>query len=244
MFAAPESGQLVWQIPASLVPSKLDADLKIVDDFLLDPVDPQNGKSASELLRKQRKKPVRRKRKIASEDEMEIGEDGEVVLKVKEKKKRQAKRKEEEQAYKSAQFVRARLLSGALVNLLLTLAPARTDHGFGRRRRRGSRRRVLRSRGCRASLPYAVPPCALVLTALLALLIAPGEAQRRPDLDRSRRRLEEEEDQRQGGCSGLLEARVFARWFARLVAAASSKEARRARRQEEAGAATHGQVER
>ncbi|TNY24515.1 timeless protein-domain-containing protein [Rhodotorula diobovata] len=102
---APESGQLVWQIPASLVPSKLDADLKIVDDFLLDPVDPQNGKSASELLRKQRKKPVRRKRKIASEDEMEIGEDGEVVLKVKEKKKRQAKRKEEEQAYKSAQFI-------------------------------------------------------------------------------------------------------------------------------------------
>ncbi|GAA5906718.1 hypothetical protein JCM8208_006366 [Rhodotorula glutinis] len=102
---AAESGQLVWHVPTSLVPAKLDGDLKIVDDFLLDPVDPQNGKSASELLRKQRKKPVRRKRKIASEDEMEIGEDGEVVVKAKEKKKRQAKRKEEEQAYKSAQFI-------------------------------------------------------------------------------------------------------------------------------------------
>ncbi|BGP38765.1 Topoisomerase 1-associated factor 1 [Rhodotorula kratochvilovae] len=102
---APDSGELVWLIPAALVPSKLDSDLKIIDDFLLDPVDPQNGKSASELLRKQRKKPVRRKRKIASEDEMEIGEDGEMVVVPKEKKKRQKKRKEEELAYKSAQFI-------------------------------------------------------------------------------------------------------------------------------------------
>ncbi|GAA6000092.1 Tof1p [Rhodotorula paludigena] len=102
---APEVGELTWSIPASLVPTKLDADLKIIDDFLLDPVDPQNGKSASELLRKQRKKPVRRRRQIASEDEMEIGSDGEAVVKPKEKKKRQRKRQEEEIAYKSAQFI-------------------------------------------------------------------------------------------------------------------------------------------
>ena len=158
LLAAPESGQLVWHIPASLVPSKLDGDLKIVDDFLLDPVDPQNGKSAAELLRKQRKKPVRRKRKIASEDEMEIGEDGEVVVTAKEKKKRQAKRKEEEQAYKSAQFVRPLPSLAArpslYVKLMLFRRPA--DHRHGRRGRRGWRRRLLCPRGCCASDSLAV----------------------------------------------------------------------------------------
>lgn len=48
---------------------------------------------------------MRRKRKIASEDETELGSDGEPVVKV--KRKRQKKRQEEEQAYKSAQFVSA-----------------------------------------------------------------------------------------------------------------------------------------
>ncbi|GAA5823835.1 hypothetical protein JCM5353_006373 [Sporobolomyces roseus] len=100
---APESAELVWSIPALLLPSKLDSDLKIIDDFLLDPIDPQNGKSAADLLRKQRKKVVRKRRKLTSDDEMELGEDGEVV--VKEKKKRLKKRKEEEAAYKSAQFI-------------------------------------------------------------------------------------------------------------------------------------------
>ncbi|BGP23540.1 replication fork protection complex subunit Tof1/Swi1 [Rhodotorula toruloides] len=100
---APESRELVWAIPASILPSKLHSDLKIIEDFVLDPVDPQNGKSATELLRKQRKKPVRRKRKILSEAEMELGSDGEPIIKV--KRKRQKKRQEEEQAYKSAQFI-------------------------------------------------------------------------------------------------------------------------------------------
>ncbi|GAA5831127.1 hypothetical protein JCM3766R1_006246 [Sporobolomyces carnicolor] len=100
---APESAGLVWSIPAPLIPSKLDSDLKIIDDFLLDPIDPQNGKSASDLLRKQRKKPVRRKRRIASEDEMELGSDGEPAPP--KKKKKQKKREEEEAAYKSAQFI-------------------------------------------------------------------------------------------------------------------------------------------
>ncbi|GAA6007730.1 hypothetical protein JCM11491_003944 [Sporobolomyces phaffii] len=100
---APESAGLVWSIPATLLPSKLDSDLKIIDDFLLDPIDRENGKSAADLLRKQRKKPVRKKRKIASEDEMELGDDGEPLPA--KKKKRQKKREEEEAAYKSAQFI-------------------------------------------------------------------------------------------------------------------------------------------
>ncbi|GAA5968611.1 hypothetical protein JCM21900_002207 [Sporobolomyces salmonicolor] len=97
-----ESGELVWSIPAPLPPSKLDSDLKIIDDFLLDPVDPQNGKSASDLLRKKRKKPVRRRR-VAGDDELAEGleEDEDEAP----KKQRQQKRKEEEIAYKSAQFI-------------------------------------------------------------------------------------------------------------------------------------------
>ncbi|GAA5852706.1 hypothetical protein JCM8547_002595 [Rhodosporidiobolus lusitaniae] len=129
----PDSGELVWSIPASLIPSKLDVDLKIINNFLLDPVDPQNGKSASELLRKKRKKPIRRKRaQLASDDEQALPSDsseeedaeggtGEAGGKKrrkggkkdkgtgdggeKVKKQRAKKRKEEEIAYKSAQFI-------------------------------------------------------------------------------------------------------------------------------------------
>ncbi|GAA5927146.1 hypothetical protein JCM1841_006062 [Sporobolomyces salmonicolor] len=99
----PESGELVWSIPAPFPPSKLDSDLQIIDDFLLDPVDPQNGKLASDLLRKKRKKPVRRRRRVASDDELAEGleEDEDDAP----KKQRQKKRKEEEIAYKSAQFI-------------------------------------------------------------------------------------------------------------------------------------------
>ncbi|GAA5828412.1 hypothetical protein JCM11251_006233 [Rhodosporidiobolus azoricus] len=75
----PETGDLVWSIPATIIPSQLDSTLKIINDFLLDPVDPQNGKTASELLRKKRKAPVRRKRAaLASEDEMELDDNYEV----------------------------------------------------------------------------------------------------------------------------------------------------------------------
>ncbi|CEQ41477.1 SPOSA6832_03222, partial [Sporobolomyces salmonicolor] len=102
-ITAPESGELVWSIPAPFPPSKLDSDLQIIDDFLLDPVDPQNGKLASDLLRKKRKKPVRRRRRVASDDELAEGleEDEDDAP----KKQRQKKRKEEEIAYKSAQFI-------------------------------------------------------------------------------------------------------------------------------------------
>lgn len=116
-------------MPAPLPPSKLDGDLRIIDNFLLDPVDPQNGKSASELLRKQRKKPVRRKRRAPSDagsgGEVEFDEDGEPIVTEKKKKQRQKKREEEEAAYKSAQFVRSRAL--------LVLIPEGTEHLHSRR---------------------------------------------------------------------------------------------------------------
>lgn len=90
---------LVWSIPSTILPSTLDGDIKIIDDFLLDPVDPQ-GKTAADLLRKKRKAPVRRKRRELSP---EMDDEGNVI--VPEKKKRQKKREEEIIAYKSAQFI-------------------------------------------------------------------------------------------------------------------------------------------
>lgn len=93
-----ESPDHVWTIPTTLLPAQLDADVKLIEDFLLDPVTPQ-GKSAADLLRKQRKAPVRRKRHYVPD----IDEDGNEIEPP--ARKRAAKRKEEIQAYKSAQFI-------------------------------------------------------------------------------------------------------------------------------------------
>ncbi|KAI5476063.1 hypothetical protein MNV49_000435 [Pseudohyphozyma bogoriensis] len=92
----PESQELVWTIPATILPSKLDGDIRIINNFLLDPVDP-NGKTAADLLRKKRKAPVRRRKPRIDDEE---GEDGETPA-----KKRQAKKKKEAENFKSAQFI-------------------------------------------------------------------------------------------------------------------------------------------
>lgn len=88
-----------WTIPALLMPNPLEGDLHIIDGFLADPVDPHNGKSAADLLRKLRK-PVVRKRRArlptseleelgdSSEGEPVIGEDGQPVPRVKKARKK------------------------------------------------------------------------------------------------------------------------------------------------------------
>ncbi|KAK4698763.1 hypothetical protein P7C70_g7506, partial [Phenoliferia sp. Uapishka_3] len=94
----PESQDLVWSIPTLLLPATLDSDIKLIDAFLLDPVDP-NGKSAADLLRKKRKVPVRRRKEKELVDGLS-GDEEDVP-----KKTKQKKRKEEIEAYKSAQFI-------------------------------------------------------------------------------------------------------------------------------------------
>lgn len=97
-IAVPESQDLVWSIPTSLLPATLDSDIKLIDNFLLDPVDP-NGKTAADLLRKKRKAPVRKRKEKDLVDGLS-GDESDVPKKV-----RQKKRKEELAAYKSAQFI-------------------------------------------------------------------------------------------------------------------------------------------
>lgn len=98
-----DTNEVRWSVPATILPSTLDGDIRIIANFLLDPVDP-NGKSASELLRKKRKAPKKRRRAVLADDDLD-GLDGLDEDEVP-KKARQKKRKEEVEAYKSAQFVR------------------------------------------------------------------------------------------------------------------------------------------
>lgn len=79
-----------------MLPSELDGNIKVIEGFLLDPVDP-NGKSARDLLQKKRKVTVRKRRVLTPDSE---NSDGDVVAKPKQSKKR----KEEVTAYRSAQF--------------------------------------------------------------------------------------------------------------------------------------------
>ena len=70
----------------------------MIENFLLDPVDP-NGKTAADLLRKKRKAPVRKRKDKDLVDGLSGSEDEAP------KKARQKNRKEELEAYKSAQFI-------------------------------------------------------------------------------------------------------------------------------------------
>lgn len=57
---ADDSTHLVWTIPKALLPSDLRGHVKIIDDFLINPLDPENGLSLSEMVTKKakpRKKP-------------------------------------------------------------------------------------------------------------------------------------------------------------------------------------------
>lgn len=95
--------ELEWHIPVTAMPKQLEGDLNIIDGFLLDPVNPNNGKSAADLLRKKRKPVARRRRARLATSELEelgdasdeeeevVGEDGEVVRVRKEGRRPRAK---------------------------------------------------------------------------------------------------------------------------------------------------------
>ncbi|KAM0788302.1 hypothetical protein ACM66B_001445 [Microbotryomycetes sp. NB124-2] len=95
-----ESPHWQWVIPVTLMPTTLDGDLKLINDFLIDPVNPQ-GKTAADLLRKKRKTPVKRARRPVYDDE---GNEVEPV-KTKRKSKKDKEKEMEQQVYKSAQFI-------------------------------------------------------------------------------------------------------------------------------------------
>lgn len=83
----PDSSDVTWEIPATILPATLAGDLGIIEGFLLEPLDRETGKTAADLLQKKRKKPVRVKRATSP------------------KIPREKKKKEEQTSFKSAQFV-------------------------------------------------------------------------------------------------------------------------------------------
>lgn len=89
----PETINIFWSIPAALLPSVLTADITMIDDFIADPLDSANGKSAKDLIQAKKKERVKKPRRAPVPEEETAGQ------------KRKAKRIEEAAAYKSAQFV-------------------------------------------------------------------------------------------------------------------------------------------
>lgn len=91
-----DAEELEWYVPQAIVPQELERNLRLIDQYLADPLDLE-GKKAASLLHK---KPQRRRRRRATADssDEEAAED-EPRRKRKEKKKKEAKH------YKSAQFI-------------------------------------------------------------------------------------------------------------------------------------------
>ena len=92
-----DAEELQWVVPASVVLSVLQERLKVVDQFLKNPIDLE-GKKASEMLsKKTRRRRRRRSPSLGSDDELP---DDEPRL-----RKKKEKKKKEEKKYKSAQFI-------------------------------------------------------------------------------------------------------------------------------------------
>ena len=90
-----DADELEWYVPAAILPSDLKISLKMIDQFLENPLDLE-GKKAAQLLRKKARRRARR-RAPSSEIESEIDDEDQT--------KRQARKKKEEVQYKSAQFI-------------------------------------------------------------------------------------------------------------------------------------------
>ncbi|EGG12538.1 uncharacterized protein MELLADRAFT_114767 [Melampsora larici-populina 98AG31] len=104
-----DEGRLQWTIPKTRLHTELNVDLKIIDYFLLNPLD-HNGKSAAELVKKKRKtqgsRRTRRRETSADLNEEERALDGDSDEDEEEsRKKRKAKKQQEVKQYQSAQFI-------------------------------------------------------------------------------------------------------------------------------------------
>lgn len=100
-----DSGHLEWMIPKARLHTELDVDLKIIDYFLLHPLD-HNGKSAAELVKKKRKTQAKRARRSRRASD-ELNDEERALDSVSEEKdhskKRKAKKQQEVKKYQSAQ---------------------------------------------------------------------------------------------------------------------------------------------
>ncbi|KAH9811884.1 timeless protein-domain-containing protein [Melampsora americana] len=104
-----DEGRLHWSIPKSQLHTELNVNLKVIDYFLLNPLD-HNGKSAAELVKKKRKSKASRQRRTRREKSADLNEeegtlDGDSDDEEGSRRKRQAKKQQEVKQYQSAQFI-------------------------------------------------------------------------------------------------------------------------------------------
>lgn len=66
--------RLEWSIPASVLPQELLGFVKIIDEFLINPLNPEDGESINDLIQKKRK-PATRRAKAQIEDRSSGAED-------------------------------------------------------------------------------------------------------------------------------------------------------------------------
>ncbi|KAG0150956.1 hypothetical protein CROQUDRAFT_130388 [Cronartium quercuum f. sp. fusiforme G11] len=102
-----EPGHLDWRIPKGRLHTELDVDIKVIDYFLLNPLD-HNGKSAAELVKRKRRKRAKRTRRSRRASE-ELNDEERALDSDSEEedssKKREAKKQQEIKTYQSAQFI-------------------------------------------------------------------------------------------------------------------------------------------
>lgn len=117
VYVEPDSSDLTWVIPASILPSVLSADILLIDKFIQDPLDASNGKSIKDLLQARKKaravKPRRAQLASSSSDEAAaggeeggaplVGADGEIVM-----PRRKSVRKEQKSLKRGRTRVRSR----------------------------------------------------------------------------------------------------------------------------------------
>lgn len=104
---AEEQTHLIWTIPKALLPDDLRGYIKIIDEFLMEPLDPENGLSIAELVTKKAKPRVSKRRVPSTESEASSDDDGvvfsdpEVAAAVRGSRKKRSKGKSSKKSRRS-----------------------------------------------------------------------------------------------------------------------------------------------
>lgn len=100
-ISLPLLARVHWTMPKTVLPDDIDSTVRIMRDFLRNPID-LDGQTAKDLLRKKRKKPIRRAKRPAPGNN---SEDDEVGIERPTKRRKATKRSAELQQFKSAAYI-------------------------------------------------------------------------------------------------------------------------------------------
>ncbi|KAI5453378.1 Topoisomerase 1-associated factor 1 [Naganishia albida] len=96
-----EEPRVHWTMPKTVLPDDIDSTVRIMRDFLRNPID-LDGQSAKDLLRKKGKKPIKRAKRPAPANN---SDDDEVGVERPKKRRKATKRSAELQHFKSAAYI-------------------------------------------------------------------------------------------------------------------------------------------